>query len=295
MSALLYWFGVIMAILSGIANNYGTVLQKKVVNQYKEDSKFIRTLIKKPLWLIGLLLQMLVGSIFFLIAQIYIGPTLIPGLMAGGLIILAIGSVKIVGEQLKLSEVIGIFIMIVAIALLGFSNMAIDISEQNFLEIGLFTRIMIFTLILCILASLFYIMQIKNIYKGISLAIYSGFHFALSNFWISPLMGVLTHVFEGNAILLEVIIFFIAIFILTGNNLLGMTSIQKAFKTGQASNLIPIQQVPIQIAPPFYYLAVFILPINDISSILFLSSGIILIIISSFLLGRRQAAIEKVE
>lgn len=295
MSALLYWFGVIMAILSGIANNYGTVLQKKVVNQYKEDSKFMRTLIKKPLWLIGLLLQMLVGSIFFLIAQVYIGPTLIPGLMAGGLIILAIGSVKIVGEQLKLSEIIGIFIMILAIAFLGFSNMAIDISEQNFLEIGLFTRIMIFTLILCILASLFYIMQTKNIYKGISLAIYSGVHFALSNFWISPLMGVLTHVFEGNAVLLEVIIFFIAIFILTGNNLLGMTSIQKAFKTGQASNLIPIQQVPIQIAPPFYYLAVFILPINDISSILFLSSGIILIIFSSFLLGRRQAAIEKIE
>lgn len=295
MSMLLYWFGVLMAVLSGIANNYGTVLQKKVVNRYKEESKFMRTLIKKPLWLVGLLLQLLIGSIFFLIAQIYIGPTLIPGLMAGGLIILAIGSVKIVGEQLKFSEVIGIIIMITAIALLGFSNMAIDISDQNFLEIGLFTRIMIFTLILSIFASLFYIMQIKNIYKGISLAIYSGFHFALSNFWISPLMGVLTHVFEGNAELLEIVIFIIAIFILTGNNILGLTSIQKAFRTGQASNLIPIQQVPIQISPPFYYLAVFLLPINNISSILFLSSGIILIIISSFLLGKRQAAIEKIE
>jgi hypothetical protein len=255
----------------------------------------MRTLIKKPLWLIGLLLQFLVGSIFFLIAQVYIGPTLIPGLMAGGLIILALGSIKIVGEQLKISEIIGIILMIIAVAFLGFSNMTIDISEQNFLEIGLFTRIMIFTLILCIFASVFYLMQIRNIYKGISLAIYSGFQFALTNFWISPLMGVLTHVFEGSAVLLEIVIFIIATFMLILNNIIGLTSIQKAFRTGQASNLIPIQQVPIQIAPPFYYLAVFLLPIQNLSSILFLSSGIILIIVSSFLLGKRQAAIEKIK
>jgi hypothetical protein len=138
-------------------------------------------------------------------------------------------------------------------------------------------------------------MQIKNIYKGISLAIYSGFQFALTNFWISPLMGVLTHVFEGSAVLLEIVIFIIATFMLILNNIIGLTSIQKAFRTGQASNLIPIQQVPIQIAPPFYYLAVFLLPIQNLSSILFLSSGIILIIVSSFLLGKRQAAIEKIK
>jgi hypothetical protein len=135
----------------------------------------------------------------------------------------------------------------------------------------------------------------KNISKGISLAIYSGFQFALSNFWISPVMGVIAHVFDGTAQLLEIIIFIIAILILTSTNIFGITSIQKAFREGQASNLIPIQQVPIQIAPPFYYIAVFLLPIQDVLSIFFLTIGIVLVIISSFLLGKRQAQIEKIK
>ncbi|MFW9773382.1 MAG: DMT family transporter [Candidatus Heimdallarchaeota archaeon] len=295
MSLVLYWLGVLMAIISGIANNYGTVLQKKVVNEIKDNSKFFKSLIKNRLWLIGLVLQLGIGAIFFLIAQMFIGPTLIPGLMAAGLIILAIGSVKIVGEQLKASEIIGIVLMITAITFIGFSNMEIDVTSQNFLEFELFFRIMIFTIIIYILAAIFYILQMKNISKGISLAVYSGFQFVLSNFWISPVMGVIVHLFDGTAQLLEIIIFIIAIFILSTTNIFGITSIQKAFREGQASNLIPIQQVPIQISPPFYYIAVFLLPIQDILSLFFLTIGIVLVIISSFLLGKRQAQIEKIK
>lgn len=294
MDFVLYWIGVLMAILSGISNNYGTVLQKKVVNKFKDDSKFLRTLVKKPLWLLGLILQLGIGSTLFLIAQMFIGPTLIPGLMAAGLIVLAIGSIKIVGEQLKASEVVGILLMIVAITFIGFSNMEIDISMQNFSELGLIIRILTFTGMIYFLSAVVYILQKRNIQKGITLAIYSGFQFVLSNFWISPVMGVITRIFEGTAFLLEIIIFIIAIVILISANIFGLTSIQKAFREGQASNLIPIQQVPIQIAPPFYYLAVFLLPIQDTFSIIFLILGISLVIVSSFLLGRRQAQIEKI-
>lgn len=295
MSFFLYWLGVVMAILSGVTNNFGTVLQKKVVNEFKDSSKFFRSLIKNRLWLIGLIFQLAIGAILFLIAQMFIGPTLIPGLMAAGLIVLAIGSVKIVNEQLKISEIVGIILMIVAITFIGFSSMEIDVGSLNFFEIGLIFRIMIFTIILYIFATIFYILHLKNLSKGISLAIYSGFQFALSNFWISPIMGVIVHIFDGTAQLLEIIIFILAILILISTNIFGTSSIQKAFREGQASNLIPIQQVPIQIAPPFYYIAVFLLPIQDALSIFFLIIGIVLVIISSFLLGKRQAQIEKIK
>ncbi|MFX0033502.1 MAG: DMT family transporter [Candidatus Hodarchaeota archaeon] len=295
MSIVLYWIGVLMAILSGVVNNFGTVLQKKVVNEIKDDSKFFKNLIKNRLWLIGLILQLFIGAILFLIAQMYIGPTLIPGLMAAGLIILAIGSVRIVGETLEKSEIIGIVLMIIAITFIGFSSMEIDIGSQNFLELGLIVRIITFTIIVYVLAAIFYVLQIKNISKGISLAIYSGFQFALSNFWVSPIMGVIAHVFGGTAQLLEIIIFIVSLVILISANVFGISSIQKAFREGQASNLIPIQQVPIQIAPPFYYIAVFLIPIQDILSIFFLTIGIFLVIISSFLLGKRQAQIEKIK
>jgi len=284
-----------MAIASGISNNYGTVLQKKVVNQYKEDSKFFKNLVKNPLWLFGLILQLGVGAIFFLIAQMFIGPTLIPGLMGAGLIVLAVGAVRIVGEHLKFLEMIGIVLMIIAIAFIGFSNMNIDLNQQDFLEVGLFIRIILFTGVIYLLALIVYIMQKRNISKGISLSIYSGFQFALSNFWIGPLMGILASVFGGKAVLLEIVLFFLALAILILTNILGTSSIQKAFKEGQASNLIPIQQVPIQIAPIFYYIAVFLLPIPNYLSLAFLIIGITLVVISSFLLGRRQTQIEKIK
>jgi len=295
MDPSLYWLGVFLAILSGITNNYGTVLQKKVVNRFRDDSKFMRSLVKNPLWLIGLILQTIIGGILFFVAQIFIGPTLIPGLMAAGLIVLAIGSVKIVGEELKILEIIGIMIMVIAITFIGFSNMAIDIDDQNFLEISLFLRIMIFTIILFIISGILYFLQSKGIYTGISLAIYSGFMFALSNFWVSPLMGVLSHIFSGSANLTEIILFIVSLVILTLTNIFGITTIQKSFREGQASNLIPIQQVPIQIAPVFYFLVVYLLPIPSGFSLLFLIIGIILVIVSSFLLGKRQTQIEKIK
>jgi drug/metabolite transporter (DMT)-like permease len=295
MDILFYWLGVFLAIASGVSNNYGTVLQKKVVNKYKDDSKFFRNLVKNPLWLFGLVLQLGIGAILFLIAQLFIGPTLIPGLMGAGLIVLAIGAVRIVGEHLKASEVLGIILMIVAIAFIGFSNMNIDLSQQDFLSIELFYRTLLFTGLIYFLSFILYILYKKDISKGISLSVYSGFQFALSNFWIGPLMGVLISVFGGKASLLEIILFILALIILTSTNIVGTSSIQKAFREGQASNLIPIQQVPIQIAPVFYYIAVFLLPIPNILSLVFLIIGIISVIISSFLLGRRQAQIETVK
>ena len=294
MDPLSYWFGVILAILSGISNNYGTVLQKKVVNRFRDADKFFKNLVKNPIWLLGLLLQNGVGAVFFMIAQIYIGPTLIPGLMAAGLIVLAIGAVRIVGEKLNMAEIIGIIIMILGISLLGFSNMVVDIANENFSDMSLFSRILIFTFVIYGLAFFFYFLQLRNKYKGISLAIYSGFQFSLSNFWVSPLMGIILVVFQGGASVLELILFILSVIILICTNIFGITSIQKAFIEGQASNLIPIQQVPIQIIPPFYFISVFMLPINNIISITLLISGIILILVSSFLLAKRQAQLEKI-
>lgn len=295
MDLLSYLLGVVFAVLSGVLNNYGTVLQKKVVNKFRENPKFMTSLIKNPLWLFGLILQIIIGGIFFFIAQLYIGPTLIPGLMGAGLIVLAIGSVKIVGEELKISEIIGIVLMVIAIALIGFSNMAIDVNAQNFLDLNLILRIFIFTIVLYALAAVFYFMQLRNIYRGLSLAIYSGFMFALSNFWISPLMGVIAPIFEGLAHPIEITLFIVSLGFLIITNLFGTITIQKSFRVGQASNLIPIQQVPIQIAPVFYFLSVYLLQIPNAISLFFLISGIALVIVSSFLLGKRQTQLEKLE
>ncbi len=290
-----YWIGVFLAILSGIFSNIGAVLQKIVVNKVPDEAKLMRSLIKNPIWLLGLISGMGVGAALFMLAQLYIGPTLIPGLMAAGLIVLAIGSIKILGEELEVSEIIGIFLMIGAIAFIGFSGMDIKIALIDFLNIDLIIRITIFTIILFLFALICELLQRKGIYKGIFLANLSGTMFALSNFWISPLLGTIAHVLSGRFILDELLIFTTASIILVLVNMLGIAKIQEAFRVAKASHMVPIQQVPIQIVPPFYFIIVYLLPIPNLLSIIFLTVGIGLVLISSYTLAKRQAELEKIK
>ncbi len=297
MGASVYTLGVTFAIISGIINNLGTVLQKKVVNDKSdEDSKLMKKLIKSPLWLTGLLMQLVIGSVFFMLAQLYIGPALISGFMAAGLIVLAIGSVYIVGESLKKVEIIGILLMILGITFLGFSELSIDIVNTNLMDLAFVANVVVFTVVFSLIAIICEIIAKKDKRLfGILLAISSGCMFALSNFWISPLMSVFAKVFEETASWGELIWFISAAIILPLVNIIGIARIQTAFTEGQASNLIPIQQVPIQISPIIVYFFVFLLAAPSIISTIYMLVGIILIILSSFSLGRRQTQMDEIK
>jgi len=296
MAADSYWLGVVLAIGSGVVNNFGTVMQKKVVNDRKSDDKFMRGLIKNPVWFSGLLLQIAAGSMLFMLAQLYIGPALIPGLMALGLIVLAIGSLKIVGEKLGKAEIAGIALMIIGISFLGLSNMAIDVNGFNFSDVGFIARTTIFTLVLVVTSLAFVIRQRKHErFRGILLALVSGYMFTLSNFWISMLMGNIDQVFGGTAVLLEWVLFIIAAAVLVLSNMYGLTVLQEAFKSGDASKLIPIQQIPIQLAGIFVYFLIFVMTPAEPISAVWLFFGIAFIIMSTFLLGKQQARMESIK
>jgi drug/metabolite transporter (DMT)-like permease len=292
----MYWLGVLLAIGSGILNNIGTVMQKKVVNDRRSDEKFMRSLIKNPAWFSGLVLQLAAGSVLFMLAQIYIGPALIPGLMALGLIVLAIGSVKIIGEKLGRVEVAGIALMMLGILFLGLSNMSIDLPGFDYLDGSFLTRTTIFTLALVVVSVAFKMYQKRHErFRGILLALVSGYMFTLSNFWISLLMGTIAQVFEGTAVLLQWVLFIAASLILVASNIYGISTLQEAYKSGDASKLIPIQQVPIQLAAMFVYFFVFLLIPAEAESTAWLVSGIACIITSTFLLGKQQARMESIK
>ncbi len=296
MDSSLYWLGVLFAISSGVANSFGVVMQKKVVNDLASDPSFTKSLIKNRLWLLGFLLQLAVGSVLFILAQIFIGPALVPGLMAAGLIVLAIGSVKLIGETLKKSEIIGIVFMILAITLLGLSQFSIDIATVDMLDTSFILRVVIFTVLLFALSAVCEVAALKfEKNKGVLISISSGFMFAISNFWISPLMGVIVRVFEGESNWGELIWFISASIMLPLVNLIGTFRLQSAFKSGQASNLVPIQQVPIQIAPIFVYFLVFLLLAPNFLSTFFMLVGVAFILISSFILGKRKAQMDKIK
>jgi multidrug transporter EmrE-like cation transporter len=296
-STIGYAYGVLLSLAAGISNNVGTVLNKKVVNDLPhQEEKFFRRLFKNPLWLFGWILQIVVGSVFFIMAQIYIGPALIPGLEAIGLIFLAIGAVRIVHEKLNWSEWLGIVLLIGAIAMLGFSSLSIQIAV-NYTRPLFFLRILIFSGVGFGSALACFSTRKGHKNRAIFYAVGSGFLVAMSNFWISPLIGVIEKVFLGTALPLETIIFIVACVILILCNFFTITTLQMAFQTGQASNLVPIQQVPIQIAPIFVYFYIFwgLAAKPPLSHDLLMIISIGLIIASTFLLGRRQAQLEKIK
>jgi len=296
-----YIIGVIVAIICGVVSTVGVMLQKKVVNDVPLESRdkgLMRQLMKKPLWLLGLFLQVGLGAATFIIAQELIGPALVPGLMASGLIVLAIGSVKLMGETLNMSEYIGVFLMTIGILLLGLSEMAINVEvvRESLALSSIIFRITIFTVSLFFLCGVMHLVSMRSARrKGVIMGFSNGFLYAQSNFWVSPLLAVITLVLAAKGSHAQIIIFILACIILLGTNIVAIIQIQQAFRFGQVSNVIPVQQIPIQIAPILVYFYAFSLrPPKNISSV-FIIIGVLLIIISGFLLGRRQSEMEKIQ
>ena len=201
-------------------------------------------------------------------------------------------------EKLNLPEYAGIFLMIIGITLLGLSKLDIDIEvvRKSLTSMGIVFRIGVFTGIMIVCCAGFHLISLKSDQrKGIIMGFSNGFLFSLSNFWISPLTAIITIVlaFKGSSV--QVILFAAACVILVVSNLLAFSQIQVAFKYGQASNIIPVQQISVQITPILVYFFVFSLtPPKTISGV-FIVLASLLIIASGFLLGRRQEELEKIK
>lgn len=292
----LYWLGIAIGLLAGVFNNFGIVLEKKALNKIPLGQKVGRHLMKNPLWLTGFIFNIVITTFLAFAAQMLIGPTLIPGLEATGMIVLAVGSLRLLNEQIRTLEWVGIGLMILAIFCLSFSELSIDINTSILTEINFLIRCIIFTIILFSGTIITRILRIKreNL-RGITYAIDSGLMFGLNNFWIAPLLGSIDNVFSGSFAPTELILFISALIILAIANYFGIYLMQKSLEFGQASSMRPIQQAPVQIVTVFYFLVIYMLVPPYLFSLPLAISGIALILVSMFLLSRRAAKLEEIK
>jgi drug/metabolite transporter (DMT)-like permease len=296
-----YILGVSLAILCGFLINGGLLCQKKVINEIPEEARkkrFMRTLIRHPLWLTGFLLEFVGGAVTFILAQNYIGSALVPGLLATGYIVLVVGSIRILGETLKKSEYLGILLLFFGVALVGLSGLDIlpETVKETLDDPGTIFRIIVFTVTMFVLWGLTHFAALKSRgRKGIIMGFSNGFPFSLSNFWIAPLLAVIWIVLGGTGTSGQIIIFIISCIIMIAVNLLGIRQTQEAFKFGDAHNVIPMQQIPVQIMPVLYYFSVFSLKPPSRLSVVSILAGALLIIVSGFFLAKRQAELERID
>ncbi len=294
MSDITYFVGIVLALIAGIIVQIGVLIQKYIINKHSDDPKFIRSLIRSPLWLLGLLLQVVIGGLgFYFIAIILIGPALVPGLMAVGLIVLAIGSIKMLNEKLGKEEIIGILLMIAGVTLLGLSELTIDVFTFNIFDSGFIFRIIGFSITIFVLAIIIEIFRrkyAKN--KGLLLAIEAGLILSLNTVWASPGSTVVAHIADGIIIEEEIIFGIIILIIVLLIVALGITIGQISLKYGQANVLVPLTNVPIQVLPVIAFFIVFLSIPPNVFSLIFVMIGFALVITSSFLLAKKQAKFE---
>ena len=288
-----YLFGVFCGIIGGLLNQGGQLLQKKVVNDIRHDDPgrgFMRRLLHSPLWVFGFVVGLGGGTAGYMLAQSLIGPALSPGLMASGLILLSIGSVRLNHEELNKSEITGIILMIIGILCLGLSELSITATQVRTMlaNPSAQIRVIIFTFILfsgCLLSrSLALRSQTR---KGLLIVLGNGFLACLSDFWINPLLALIVLVMAGQGTYFQTFFFIIATAILAFTASIITWQNQIAFKYAQASNIIPVAQVPVQISPVLVYFFIFALTPPHTISVVFILTGTILTIIAGFLLGQR--------
>ena len=296
-----YILGVSLAILCGVLINGGLLCQKKVINDLpKEDreKRYMRALIQKPLWLTGFLLEFIGGAVTFMLAQNYIGPALVPGLMATGFVVLVIGSIWILGETLNKLEYLGILLLFFGVALLGLSALEIhnETVREALSDSDAVFRIIVFTVAMFALWGLTHFAALRSEgRKGVIMGFSNGFPFSLSNFWIAPLLAVIWIVLGGKGTPNQIAFFVVSCVIMIVVNLLGIRQTQEAFKFADAHNVIPMQQIPVQIAPILYYFSVFSLTAPAGRSVIYIMTGALLIVVSGFFLSRRQARLERID
>jgi hypothetical protein len=292
-----YTAGVLSALMSGVCQNAGLLLQKKAVNQIEaegQERRFFARLLRTPRWLLGFAISMGLGTVFFLYAQRHLGPALIPGLMAFGLLVLVMGSGRVLGERLSALDGVGIFLLMAAIALLGLSRFSIDVARYDVLGLAFLLRGGLFSLAsVALLVALLLLRRRRPRAGGLMLALVSGLLYGLSNFWVGPFMGSVLRLFQGLLTAGVLGLFAATSAILVVTNLYAVSSMQLAFRVSRASMAVPVQQIPVQVTPALVYLAVFQLSPPSPASVVFFGVGIFLVMASTFLLARRQGRFEE--
>ncbi len=297
-----YFIGIFLAILSAFIFSLGAIFQKKGVEEMP-DIKFdnimdsVKAMFKNKIWVIGLVCAT-GGGIPYFLAQFFVGVALSQPLMGTGLLFVALFAIKWLKESLKLTEIIGITILIIAPIFLTFGNVtntAVQIADPIFH----FSFIIFY--IICFIAIgisfLFYWKSDKFVSEN--MAANSGIFFGagamaaqLAVLALRPFLSNTAFYISLNPFFIEYrpnSDFFIAIFgliILLIGNSVGTFVVQIAFQKGKAAIVVPIQSAGNLLIPIIGGVLIFK---QTIGNLLFFITGIILMLFGTILLARLQA------
>jgi drug/metabolite transporter (DMT)-like permease len=244
----------IAAIMIGTGiNNFGIFLQKRQVNVLRnsghEGESIVRYL-KNPLWVLGILMQTILCMPFLVFSVGLIGITLAQPLANSGILFLVLCLVFFLGEKMRKSDYLAVAILLSGMVAVGAGGVTGEVTIQSFLSEGKRGVLIAAAVLLSILIALnVFLLKIKRI-KRYALGALGGMASAVVSISLQIFTSALssyrsTGASESAAVFLLILspVIFISF---TG---LGILAIQEAFKLGQAVNILPFAQVPLNLIP----------------------------------------------
>lgn len=296
-----YAIGIASAVLAGLAFNLGVLIQKGAVAQAPKGPGLMRHLVKSRVWLGGFALQFGMGTPLYMLAVGLIGPAIVPGLMAIGLVVLALGAVTVRKERVAPLEVIGIVSIVLAVAALGLTGLSIDVFAGSMKDPGLLLRSGAFGVVLLAIALACSLLASREELRADKTeerraesssalhAIRAGIWYSLGNLGLGFILSGLSRFGHGIFDLGEILVFLAAAALTVGGNMVGIAGTQHALSRGRAAIAIPLQNCITQVLPVGIFFLVYRPYSPGGGSFLFLAVGAALLISGAVLLTARLA------
>jgi len=269
-------------------NNFGLLFQKYETNKAGLDKDAsVGLFLKRPLWVLGILMQTIFVIPFFFLVIDLLGVTLAQPLVTTGLLIFIIGSLFMLKERLHRVEWLGVALMFSAALMVALSNVTGDVPLSTFVDPGFIPRAIVFFSVAVALAILGAIIAKKQGGRQVlGYAVLMGVSYAMvstAGQFMTPSLDML---FGPGLDALGCILLVGGFSGTVLGTIAGIVFSQKAFQRSQAITIVPTSQAIINVLPIFGGIYVFG---QEIQYLLLFIPGIVVLLVAVSLLARFQA------
>jgi drug/metabolite transporter (DMT)-like permease len=287
-----YLFGILSGLLVGIIYNSSSLIQKYAVSKTDPTKPLFRQLLSHPLWILSILGSGLFAFLFTLLGQMMIGPTLLPGLAALGIIIIPIGAQKFLHEKNGRREYLGIIVIIIGVILLSFSKLSINTEEISWLEKSFFIKTIRYigslTSISLLLLVLGLFLKRRPQLTTVLFSLSAGVALAMGNILTAPISHQVTLLTQHSAQDVSFIYLLVIGLYILAVNVYAVVIMQYAYTVSHVSMLMPIQQTPIQIIPIISHFWFFSATFPSTYSKVAVPISVFLILLGAMALGNKD-------
>ncbi len=293
-----YLFGILAALGAGTAFNVGILIQKSAVDRLPLGRPLLRSLVRRPIWLSGVVLQFVFGTPLYILSVGLIGPAVVPGVMAFGLVVLASGAILVRKEHVRPKELLGIGFVIAAVAGFGLSHLAIDLLSFRLTDSTVIRRAVFFAG--GVIAVAFVCQALahqlargarpRNEASAAFHAVRAGLWYNVSNLSLGFISVGIERLGRGELHGLDLVVVLSAVVIALTSNFFGVHGTQNALARGRAAVTIPLQDGVAQIVPVGVFFLVYRPYAPSVSQIGALTAAALLLMTGVVLLTDRLAA-----